>query len=223
METRETVRAFNLMRGRLDRYVRDRTAMLAAVSHDLRTPITSLRLHAEFVEAVRTKRNAGERGAPKPCSRPLPEDRHAAAAAWVGSVRRHWALSQHLLRLRPSRVARQRIAHQHLATPRPPWGCAMRRRGAVDHVLRPRDLSRCPVGPGRARMSQRAAEGGGGLAADVIHSSGRPAAPGCGLYCRPRHRLPAGALSGSTPTQTPTRIRSARPPSSCPARTPRRR
>ena len=54
-ETRETVRAFNLMRARLDRYVRDRTAMLAAVSHDLRTPITSLRLHAEFVEDEETK------------------------------------------------------------------------------------------------------------------------------------------------------------------------
>ena len=44
--------------------------------------------------AVRTKRNAGKRGAPKPCSRPLSDDRHAAAAAWVGSVRRHRALSQ---------------------------------------------------------------------------------------------------------------------------------
>ena len=54
-ETRETVRAFNLMRGRLDRYVRHRTAMLAAVSHDLRTPITSLRLHAEFVEDAETR------------------------------------------------------------------------------------------------------------------------------------------------------------------------
>ena len=54
-ETRETVSAFNLMRTRLDRYVRDRTAMLAAVSHDLRTPITSLRLHAEFVEDAETK------------------------------------------------------------------------------------------------------------------------------------------------------------------------
>ena len=50
LEIRGTVRAFNLMRGRLDRYVRDRTAMLAAISHDLRTPITSLRLHAELVE-----------------------------------------------------------------------------------------------------------------------------------------------------------------------------
>ena len=49
-ETRETVRAFNRMRERLDHYVRDRTAMLAAVSHNLRTPITSPRLHAEFVE-----------------------------------------------------------------------------------------------------------------------------------------------------------------------------
>ena len=55
VETRETVRAFNLMRARLDRYVSDRTAMLAAVSHDLRTPITSLRLHAEFVEDLATK------------------------------------------------------------------------------------------------------------------------------------------------------------------------
>ena len=55
VETRETVRAFNLMRARLDRYVRDRTAMLAAVSHDLRTPITSLRLHAEFVEDDETR------------------------------------------------------------------------------------------------------------------------------------------------------------------------
>ena len=54
-DTRATVRAFNLMRARLDRYVRDRTAMLAAVSHDLRTPITSLRLHAEFLEDTETK------------------------------------------------------------------------------------------------------------------------------------------------------------------------
>ena len=55
VETRETVRAFNRMRARLDRYVRDRTAMLAAISHDLRTPITSLRLHAEFVEDGETR------------------------------------------------------------------------------------------------------------------------------------------------------------------------
>ena len=54
-ETRSTVRAFNLMRKRLDRFVHDRTAMLAAISHDLRTPITSLRLHAEFVEDGETK------------------------------------------------------------------------------------------------------------------------------------------------------------------------
>lgn len=57
LEIRSTVGAFNLMRGRLDRYVRDRTAMLAAILHDLRTPITSLRLQAELVEdgELRTK------------------------------------------------------------------------------------------------------------------------------------------------------------------------
>jgi signal transduction histidine kinase len=49
-ETRHANIAFNRMRARLDRYIRDRTAMLAAVAHDLRTPITSLRLRAEFIE-----------------------------------------------------------------------------------------------------------------------------------------------------------------------------
>ena len=43
-------RAFNEMHSRLDRFIRDRTQMLAAISHDLRTPITSLRLRAELVE-----------------------------------------------------------------------------------------------------------------------------------------------------------------------------
>jgi signal transduction histidine kinase len=54
-ETRRANVAFNRMRERLDRYVRDRTAMLAAIAHDLRTPITSLRLRAEFIEDEETK------------------------------------------------------------------------------------------------------------------------------------------------------------------------
>lgn len=43
-------RAFNEMHARLDRFIHDRTHMLAAISHDLRTPITSLRLRAELVD-----------------------------------------------------------------------------------------------------------------------------------------------------------------------------
>ena len=54
-ETRRANVAFNRMRERLDRYIRDRTAMLAAVAHDLRTPITSLRLQAEFIEDEEAK------------------------------------------------------------------------------------------------------------------------------------------------------------------------
>jgi len=50
IEIRRATKAFNRMTARLKRFVEDRTRMLAAISHDLRTPITSLRLRAEFVE-----------------------------------------------------------------------------------------------------------------------------------------------------------------------------
>jgi signal transduction histidine kinase len=48
-DIRLTSEAFNRMQERLRRFVEDRTRMIAAASHDLRTPITSLRLQAEFV------------------------------------------------------------------------------------------------------------------------------------------------------------------------------
>lgn len=54
-ELRSTTAAFNAMQERLTRFVRDRTTMLAAISHDLRTPLTSLRLHAELVEEEETR------------------------------------------------------------------------------------------------------------------------------------------------------------------------
>lgn len=41
--------SFNQMQQRLKRFVDERTHMLAAISHDLRTPLTRLRLFAEFV------------------------------------------------------------------------------------------------------------------------------------------------------------------------------
>jgi signal transduction histidine kinase len=56
LEIRHAARAFNQMTARLKRFVQDRTRMLAAISHDLRTPITSLRLRAEFVEDPENRR-----------------------------------------------------------------------------------------------------------------------------------------------------------------------
>jgi signal transduction histidine kinase len=49
-EMGRAAKAFNDMQTRLRRLIQDRTQMLAAVSHDLRTPVTRLRLRAEFVE-----------------------------------------------------------------------------------------------------------------------------------------------------------------------------
>ena len=49
-EVRRTAHAFNEMQNRIRRFVDDRTQMLGAIAHDLGTPITRLRLRAEFVE-----------------------------------------------------------------------------------------------------------------------------------------------------------------------------
>jgi signal transduction histidine kinase len=54
-EVRNLTMAFNEMQARLARFVSDRTQMLAALAHDLRSPLTALRVHAELVEDPETK------------------------------------------------------------------------------------------------------------------------------------------------------------------------
>jgi len=50
VELQQAAQAFNKMQGRLQRFIDNRTRMLAAISHDLRTPITLLRLRSEVIE-----------------------------------------------------------------------------------------------------------------------------------------------------------------------------
>ena len=57
-ELRRATRAFNRMQERLRRFVDDRTLMLAAISHDLRTALTRLRLRSEFIEDAEQQRKA---------------------------------------------------------------------------------------------------------------------------------------------------------------------
>ncbi len=54
-DIRKASRAFNDMQKRLTRFVQDRTRTLAAITHDLRTPITSLRIRAEMIEDAETR------------------------------------------------------------------------------------------------------------------------------------------------------------------------
>ncbi|MFZ2652126.1 MAG: ATP-binding protein, partial [Burkholderiaceae bacterium] len=49
-EVRQAAQAFNIMQSRLARYIDDRTRVLAAMSHDLKTPLTRLRLRAELLD-----------------------------------------------------------------------------------------------------------------------------------------------------------------------------
>ena len=49
LEVARAARAFNTMQARLAGYIRDRTRVLAAMSHDLKTPVTRLRLRSELL------------------------------------------------------------------------------------------------------------------------------------------------------------------------------
>ncbi|NNA25307.1 HAMP domain-containing histidine kinase [Pseudomonas lundensis] len=49
-EVAEVGRAFNTMRVRISRYLTERSQLFSAISHDLRTPITRLRLRVELLE-----------------------------------------------------------------------------------------------------------------------------------------------------------------------------
>ncbi len=55
IEVVRAARAFNVMQSRLVRFINDRTRILAAMSHDLKTPITRLRLRAELLDDAQLK------------------------------------------------------------------------------------------------------------------------------------------------------------------------
>jgi signal transduction histidine kinase len=50
LEIRQAARAFNTMQTRLVRFIDDRTRIFAAMSHDLKTPITRMRLRADLLD-----------------------------------------------------------------------------------------------------------------------------------------------------------------------------
>ena len=56
-EVRNAAKAFNTMQARLIRFLQERTHLLAALSHDLRTPITRMRLRAEMIEEEKIKKS----------------------------------------------------------------------------------------------------------------------------------------------------------------------
>ncbi|MFV2061439.1 MAG: ATP-binding protein [Gammaproteobacteria bacterium] len=49
-EVRDAANAFNSMQNRLKKFIEDRSRLLTAISHDLKTPITRMRLRAEMLD-----------------------------------------------------------------------------------------------------------------------------------------------------------------------------
>lgn len=56
VEVIKATRAFNAMRDRIAHYLEERVQILAAISHDLQTPITRMRLRADMAEDTEDKR-----------------------------------------------------------------------------------------------------------------------------------------------------------------------
>jgi len=54
-EIRQTANAFNQMRTRIKRFLKQRTEMLAGVSHDLRTPLTRMKLQISLLKDEKAK------------------------------------------------------------------------------------------------------------------------------------------------------------------------
>ncbi len=54
-EIRQTSQAFNQMRTRIKRFLKQRTDMLAGVSHDLRTPLTRMKLQLSLIKDQKAK------------------------------------------------------------------------------------------------------------------------------------------------------------------------
>ncbi len=54
-EIRQTSQAFNQMRTRIKRFLKQRTDMLAGVSHDLRTPLTRMKLQVSLIKDKKAK------------------------------------------------------------------------------------------------------------------------------------------------------------------------
>jgi len=59
-EVMRAARAFNTMQQRLASYIRERTATLGAMSHDLKTPVSRLRLRAELLEDSEVKKKIAQ-------------------------------------------------------------------------------------------------------------------------------------------------------------------
>lgn len=57
VEIRRAAQAFNRMQERVKNLVEDRTRMVAAMSHDFRTPLTRMRLRAEYIDNERERKN----------------------------------------------------------------------------------------------------------------------------------------------------------------------
>jgi signal transduction histidine kinase len=49
-ELQQVIKTFNSMQAQIQKFVAYRTMMLAAISHDLRTPLTRMRLRGEFID-----------------------------------------------------------------------------------------------------------------------------------------------------------------------------
>ncbi len=164
-EVRSVIRAFNDMRLQIRRHLHERSQMLGAISHDLRTPVTRMRLRAEMIDdpAMRARfvRDLEEMdqlaGSTLEFMKSLGEEPLRQAVdvrALVESLCEDWA-----------EAGREVVAHGHPRAPLPAHPQALRRclENLVDNALRYGQRARIDIEDDGDLLRLRVSDDGPGI------------------------------------------------------------
>ena len=175
-EVRRAAKAFNTMQQRLARYLSDRTRILTAMSHDLKTPITRMRLRAEALEdeSLRGKFVHDLEEMQAMVTQTLEFMRDTSAAEPVQRVDLMALIES--LRTDYADMGKNFDVHGACAEPLPARPLALRRclANLLDNAIRYGERATIEIEPGPRQLVLRVLDEGPGMAAEELERAFEP-------------------------------------------------